>query len=73
LNHPGIIKIHGVVLDKKFGENLAIVLEYHSMGSLNDVIYVKKAPLTPALRTKLIISLVQAVDYIHRYGLGRLL
>ena len=66
LDHPGLVKVHDLVMD---AETLALVMEYVEGRSLADMIGHETGPIPWARAWPMFKQLLEAVGYAHEHGI----
>ena len=64
IDHPNLLKLRGVAIDPD-SENILLVMDLMDLGSLEDVIFKKKIPLTFARKLAIATEIGYALHYLH--------
>ena len=64
IDHPNLLKLRGVAIDP-VTENILLVMDLMDLGSLDDVIFKRKMPLTFARKLAISTEIGYALHYLH--------
>lgn len=64
IDHPNLLKLRGVAIDP-ISENIMLVMDLMDMGSLDDVIFRRKVPMSFARKIAIATEIGYALHYLH--------